>query len=85
MYIKIRLNPEFQTFKKTTDLEETDTVNTCIFTHLGDSLALLKGGGEGDISGRGEAGVGEPGGLYSQGGEDSSPPTTAPSLISGLE
>lgn len=53
--------------------------------HLGESLALPKGGGEGDISGRGETGVGDAGGLYSPGGEDSSPPTTAPSLISGLE
>lgn len=54
-------------------------------SNLGESLALPKGGGEGDISGRGETGVGDAGGLYSPGGEDSSPPTTAPSLISGLE
>lgn len=59
--------------------------SSCDSTNLGDSLARLNAGGEGDISGRGEAGEGEAGGLSSQRGEDSSPPTTTPSLISGLE
>lgn len=53
--------------------------------HLGESLARFSAGGEGDISGMGDAGLGEAGGLSSQDREDSSPPTTTPSLISGLE